>query len=448
MTTITIEDHNFCIISDVSTSIKNLLSYSTKMYNRRTKKWKIDSQSLIDFTSNSTYSGLVSHIQENIPNIQVIDKRVFPEIDLKVPELTKDLREYQIEYLLQALKEKRMIIHATTGSGKTMIMASLLASLESLPALIIAPNVSVMGQLVKELTNLIPWAKFGLVGDGNYQVYKHWVIGLAGSLIKVPVDELRRFKVVLVDECHTSAAQQCHDVILSVNAPYRFGFSGTPTGRSDGKDLVVEGLIGKIVKLIEREELVSQGFIAETQVNFHRAAWDGNYHVLEDLLIVNNPLRNQLIKKIVDKSGARSVLILVRRIDHGKILEKMFGSKSIFLSGEDESEIREEVREDLKRGKYRILIASKIFSAGIDIPSLELGVYAAGGKSIIETIQSAGRVSRPWNEMVKSWTDIYDSYCSVLEEHSKSRLDEYKKEGLPINFIGFPLGMQSRLEKE
>jgi len=36
----------------------------------------------------------------------------------------------------------------------------------------------------------------------------------------------------------------------------------------------------------------------------------------------------------------------------------------------------------------------------------------------------------------------------VLEEHSKLRFDEYKKQGLPMQFIGFPPGMQRQLEKE
>jgi len=71
----------------------------------------------------------------------------------------------------------------------------------------------------------------------------------------------------------------------------------------------------------------------------------------------------------------------------------------------------------------------------------------AAGKSTIETTQAAGRVGRAWNDLAKTWVDIYDSYCQVLEDHSKARLIEYKKQGLPVEFIGFPPGMEETLER-
>ena len=447
MLTITLLDHNFAQLSEVTTSLKHILTYQTKFFNSRTKRWKYEKHDLIDYTSNSIYTGLVPYIQDNINASLVVDQRIFPTIELQVPELSIDLFDYQMDYLSKALQERRMIVKSSTGSGKSVILAAIISALRSVPALILAPNKSIMAQLRVELPKLIPGLDLGQISGEKKDIQHQCVIGLAGSLLKLSIQEIQRFKVLLVDEVHTVAAQQAHDVILNQNAPYRFGFSATPTGRSDGKDLVVQGLIGPIVELIDRKTLVSQGYLAHTGVKFHRGAWEGNYHVLEDLLVVNNPLRNDLIKKIVDNSKASSVLILVRRIDHGEILQKMFGSKSIFISGEDGSDIREEVRQGVKNGKYKILIASKIFSAGIDLPNLELGVYVAAGKSTIETTQAAGRVGRAWNDLAKTWVDIYDSYCQVLEDHSKARLIEYKKQGLPVEFIGFPPGMEETLER-
>lgn len=444
MLTITVLDHNYSHLSEISTGLKQLLSSQSRIFNSRNKKWTIKHNSFIDFDNNTVYTGLVPYIQDNIPATLVIDQRTFPSIDFQVPELSVDLRDYQIDYLSTALKERRMIIDLSGGGGKTLIMAALISALKELPCLILAPGKSVMGQLLVELPKIVPGLDIG-----QYPAIQHrCVIGLAGSLLNLLPEDLRRFKIVMVDEAHCVAAQQAHDVILSTNASYRYGFTATPTGRSDGRDLVVQGLLGRIVELVDRKTLVSQGYLAHTRVDYYRGSWEGNFHVMEDLLIVNNPLRNALIKKAVDNSKANSVLILVHRIEHGKILQEMFGPKSMFISGDSDMEMREEVRQDVKDGKYKILIASKIFSAGIDLPQLELGVYAAGGKSIIETNQSAFRVSRPWNEVAKTWVDIYDSWCSVMEEHSKARLDEYRKQGMPVNLINFPPGMKERLEKD
>jgi superfamily II DNA or RNA helicase len=443
MLTITILDHNYSHLSDISTGLKQLLSSQSRIFNARTKRWKVLRNNFIDFDNSTVYTGLVPYIQDNIPATLVIDQRTFPSIDFQVPELTVDLRDYQIDYLSTALKERRMIIHASGGLGKTTILAALISALKELPCLILAPGKTIMGQLLVELKKLIPGLDLGQYPDIQHRC----VIGLAGSLLNVPPEDLRRFQVVMVDEAHCVAAQQAHDVIMATNAAFRFGFTATPTGRSDGRDLVVQGLLGKIVELIDRPTAVSQGYLAQTRVDYHRGSWEGNFHVMEDLLIVNNPLRNNLIKKAVDSSRASSVLILVHRIDHGKILQEMFGPKSIFISGDSDMEMREEVRQRVKAGKYKILIASKILSAGTDIPQLELGVYAAGGKSTIETNQSAFRVSRPWNDLAKTWIDIYDSWSTVMEDHSKARLDEYRKQGMPVNLINFPPGMKERLER-
>lgn len=443
---ITILDHNFSVLSETPSKLKDVLSYQQKSFNRRTKKWRIDHFSLIDFSNNSIYTGLVSYILDHFPSALIIDKRVFPEINLNIPDLSTELRNYQIDYLLAALKERRMIVHADTGAGKTLIMAAILLSL-NLPTLIIAPNKTVMAQLQVELKRLCN-ITFGVASGEKVDINHKFVIGLVGTLIKLPVEDLKRFKVLLIDEVHQVAAQQAHDVVLSTQAPYRFGFTGTPTGRSDGRDLVVQGLVGKIVKLIERDTLVEQGYLANTMVDMYRGAWDGDYQTLEDLLIVKNPKRNALIKKIVDNHDRDSVLILVRRIEHGQILQQMFGRKSIFISGESLADEREEVRQDVKNGKYKILIASNIFAAGLDIPSLELGINARGGKSDILTAQGAGRITRAWNQMAKTWVDIYDSYCHVMEEHSKERIRIYREQGIHINFIGFPPGLERSLEKE
>ena len=436
---ITILDHNFSILSEISTQLKEALSFCSKNYNRRTKKWHFDYHSLIDFNSNSVYSGLVPYIKEKFPLAEVIDQRQFGPVNFQVPKLTVKLRPYQVDYLITALRERRCIIHSTMGTGKTVMMASILYSL-GLHSLIIAPNNTVLAQLKNDLVTLIPDLKIGNTPDDNV------VIALARNLINWSPEQLRKYELLLVDECHSAAAKQAHDVILANNAPYRFGFTGTPTGRSDNRDLVVQGLIGKVIKLIDREELVEKGYLAETKVEIYRASWDGDYTTLEDLLIVNNPKRNLLIKKIVDNHDADRILILVRRIDHGNILQKMI-RKSIFIYGKSKEAEREQMRDAIKEGKYRVLIASNIFSTGMDIPQLELGVNARGGKAEILTAQGAGRVVRPWESTCKTWVDIYDDYCFVMEEHSKERLRIYQEEGLPVSFVNFPPGKQRMLEK-
>jgi len=444
---IKILDHNYCQLIDYPESVKKLLSYTEQNYNSRKRSYSFTHHSLINFETNTTYTGLVGHIADLYSTVQIEDFRVFPDYELNEPQLTKEFRPYQIDYLIAALREKRYIVHALTALGKTLMIAAILDTL-NLRTLIIAPNKTILGQLHTELRAYLPHREFSIVGDGQKDISKNQVIGLTKSLITIPIKDLTKFQVVLIDEAHTAAAQQTHDLILSINAPFRFGFTGTPTGRSDNRDLVNVGLIGKIGdKLIDRVEAVEKGYLASTTVQVHRGWFLGNFVNIEDLLIVNNPYRNKLILQIVKENKRQSILILVRRLEHGKILQEMIGDESFFITGNSDIEEREDVRQDIKNGKYRVLIATKVFGAGLDIPCLELGINAQGGKGEIVTGQGAGRIVRPWNEVAKVWIDIYDEWNSTLEDHSKNRIKIYKEQGIPVNFIGFPPGKEAQLKE-
>lgn len=439
---ITILDHNYTHLENYPPSVRELLSYQTKTYNRYTKKWKISTNTVLDIANSTTYTGLVPYILENTPDVVVVDRRKFPLTNFHEPVLAKPLRGYQIDYLIRALKEKRMIIHASTGSGKTIILAAILDSLR-LSTLILAPNKTILAQLHKELGQLLPHYTFGSASGEKLDMGHKVVIGLASTLVK---HELKGFGVVLADEAHTVAAQQAHDVILGTNAAYRFGFSGSPTGRSDNRDLVVQGLLGPIVRLVERDELVQGGHLADMRIEFHRASWEGDYIELENVLIVNNRKRNDLIKKIVKDHKGSTIFILVRRLDHGELLQREI-PHSIFISGESVLDEREEVREGIKNGTYKIIIASNILAQGFDAPAIEVGIDARGMKSTLMTIQGMGRVNRPFEGRVKKWIDIWDSYAQALEEHAKERLRIYKEQGVSIDFVNFPPGMESKLRE-
>lgn len=445
---IEILNHNFSRMDAILPWLNEHVSYMFEMYNSRSKKWKRERVYLIDAYGNFL-TGLVPYITEELArkriDFQIEDHRKFPRIEYKVPDITVDLRSYQIEYLGKALRERRMIVDSVTGSGKTVMMASILDTL-GLATLIIAPNATVQTQLKIELMKLLPHKTFGIVGGGVKDLATV-TIGLSRSLTKLSDEELRKFKLLLVDDGHCAAANQILDIIIRMNAPYRFGFTGTSTGRSDNKDLIVHGLLGQPIRLIEPQELVKAGYIADVQASMYYGNWQGNYNHLEDLLIVQNPVRNELIKKIVQNNKNRTILILVRRLDHGRLIRNMLPG-SLFVSGELSTEERENIRTEVKEGRVKTLIASGVYATGLDIPNLDVGINAAGGKGEILTKQKMGRLMRPWNNVCKKWIDIYDCYHPTLEEHSKERFRIYKESKVNVELIGFPPGKKNRLEEQ
>jgi len=445
---IEILNHNFSRTDTMMPWLSEHLSYMFEMYNSRSKKWKRERVYLMDAWG-KFLTGLVPNVVDELTRkripFEIEDHRKFPKIEYKIPDITVDLRPYQIEYLAKALRERRMIVDSVTGSGKTIMMASILDTL-GLATLIIAPNATVQTQLKVELMKLLPHKTFGFVGGGVKDLATV-TIGLSRSLVKLTDEELRKFKLLLVDDGHCAAANQIASIILRMEAPYRFGFTGTSTGRSDNKDLVVHGLLGHPIRLIEPQELVEAGYIADVQASMFYGNWQGNFQHLEDLLIVQNPVRNELIKRIVQNNKNRTILILVRRLDHGRLLSNMLPG-SLFVSGELRADEREDIRTEVKAGRVKTLIASGVYSTGLDIPNLDVGINAAGGKGEILTKQKIGRLMRPWKDVCKKWIDIYDCYHPTLEEHSKERFRIYKDSKVNIELIGFPPGKKKRIEDQ
>jgi len=82
----------------------------------------------------------------------------------------------------------------------------------------------------------------------------------------------------------------------------------------------------------------------------------------------------------------------------------------------------------MQDGDLDVLVASKIFDQGIDIPQLDALILAGSGKSSARALQRIGRVIRNYPGKEKAIVvDFYDN-CKFLREHSKARLKVYKTE--------------------
>lgn len=430
-------DHNYSQLAGYHAGVDNLLSYQKKVFigYGANKKFKITKEPLIDHDG-YFLTGLLPRVMQ-ADTFDLIDDRKYPPTEFRVPKLTDELRDYQVEYLIELLKRCRCIVKAPTGAGKTIIIAATIAAF-NMKTVVITPFKDVMLQLTVELKRLLP-EHMRVSNTLNHA----WdvLVTLPGRVKNVPTQALHDTQVLIMDEAHGAGAPGAMEAILQLNTPYRYGFTATPTGRSDNRDLVVEGLFGEILEIVDHEDLVEQGFLPKTQVDIYSASFDGNYVLMEDLLIVNNTKRNQMIAGIANEHAKRNkgevVLVLVRRVEHGKILADMI-SKAVYIDGSTPSNERTKVKEEAKKGKISVIVATSIFAQGIDIPAIiTLGINAAGGKSGILSSQRFGRVTRPFGGNVKKWVDFIDAYTRTLENHSRERMHVYTDKSKNIRLIGF-----------
>lgn len=338
--------------------------------------------------------------------------------------------EHQIRALQEMLKRTKGVIKAVTSSGKTSIMIGFLR-LTKIKTLVIAPKVDLAKQLYNEikLANL----EVGLM-TGSKKAYNNEQICVSTPQMALALTD-GDFDCVIMDECHHTASATYQEFLRKTKVKIMFGFSATPD-TNDVDWLKIKQFCGGIIAEVKSEELLEHNVIVYPEINFvsiHQFNTQ-DWPSANDICIVHNEERNQKVVELCEKSE-KPVLILIRNIEHGEELNRLIPD-SIFLSGRDGNDSRDEVFRKYENKEIPVLIGTLgILSEGISINAIRTLIIASGGKSEIQACQSLGRaLRRDGNEKQKAIIyDFYDIGNKYTEKHSFQRAKIYKEVGFPVN---------------
>ena len=250
-------------------------------------------------------------------------------------------------------------------------------------------------------------------------------------------------KLLLVDECQAVGTPTWDHVLDKCLAPLRFTFSATPK-RTDGASLKINAQSGPAIFTTSAGEQIDKGRLCELDIKyipFNHGLYNEKDTSIEYAeayteWIVNNQLRNELIVEHTLRmvNDGRFVLVLITRIEHGFILKNMFVEQGIpeddvrYIYGETADAARVMAIKEFRKGKFKILIGSTIFDAGVNIPSISGVVIGSAGNSEITLVQRIGRGARNVDyekeigylpefmlEAARKVTEVID----VLDEHVK-----------------------------
>ncbi len=223
--------------------------------------------------------------------------------------------------------------------------------------------------------------------------------------------------------------------------------------RDDGNDMMMHATGGPIVFSLTGQELIEQGYLMKPEIVFlkqnipsddmakmENAAEQGlinetpKYGPYYQKLIVENEYRNNHIKKICEQHNGKTILILVKLIEHGKALEELIPD-SLYIYGETASLIRTKALSDFKEGKLKTLISTiSIFAEGVDIPRLDVVVNAAANKGDIKSIQVLGRVLRRKEGKEKAMYYDFADTGKFFYTASRARAEAFKGEGHTVRY--------------
>lgn len=343
---------------------------------------------------------------------------------------------HQLEGINLGLLNCHGVFQEPTGSGKGIHFGAL-AKLYNLKTLILVDSVDLMKQIANELTIFIPKKKIGMWGAGVKRL-RQFTVGIVDTLVNHP--KISKWaEYIICDEAHLAAAKTFRDVIFASNAYVRHGFTGTYT-RWNAKELdLLYAVTGPKLHEVSRSELIRNGVNAQTclrmvQLPRGHSLPESRLNRMSRGEMMNrfvyfNKLRNNLaciFTKYHYEKG-RTGMLFVSRLNHGKKLYDMlvhdYGidqSDVVFVHGGSGEYARENSVDNLRSGDVPIVICSKIFEKGIDIPALGFGVNLKGEMSYSGSVQTAGRGARTGGRKFY-YLDFFDAATSRTKVYSKAR---------------------------
>lgn len=365
-------------------------------------------------------------------------------------------RYYQWRAALKAYYFKRMIVEHCTGAGKSLTIAILinyiLTKHPNFKILVLVPRIDLVEQMTEDYTAAGINPK--LIGKftGEFKDFDEPIIISTWQSMHTQKFLLGKFNVILADECHGLKAEVVRSVAENaINAEIRIGFTGTmPDPKAE--QLLIVGVMGFVGDQVKVAELAEQKMIAIPKIHVPYLKYSKEETKLiaagqknlegrdayryEQEFLFKHEKRNELIYKISKKfiSRNQNILILVTKHDHCDLIKEKLLSKGItpmIVTGEvKDIQERNRVRKALEDAGGQVILATTgVYSTGISIKRLHAIIFAAAGKSKIQTLQSVGRGLRLDKRNDKTQLYLYD-FADDLKYSSEglaTRMDYYAR---------------------
>jgi len=449
---IEIIDAAYCKVTDRSLyeAVREILSYKSEYWTegRFHKERHVSTASFFDRKTGEFPKGFLRRVLEELERKKLIDPTADWLRELETPQYFFEeprlrditLRSDQYEMLQGLSNLHRGYFKAPTGSGKTILALAIRSMMPDSKTLILTHTIDLLTQTVQE------FRRFGAntyeVGGGRKEIPDlqrgDVVVAMVQTFINLPdiIDYKDTFDIVIIDECHhvTDTTGRHANILKVIGSKLRVGLTAT-VPKDPKKLMALEGFIGPMLGEFTVKEAIEKGVISKPEIEWISVPQQDDllditkYRKLYEKAIVTGRTRNRLVIEAAIRhiDQDRSVLIVVKEVEHGKILRQLaeaLGLQARFISGDTSSKIRADLKQALEEKQVYCVIAT-IWKEGVNIKSLDVVINAAGGMSEIATLQSIGRALRV-TETKKKITiiDFVDAY-RYLNHHAIMRLRTY-----------------------
>lgn len=325
-----------------------------------------------------------------------------------IPTL-RDYQQIDLEKLRDAFRQgaKSVLYQAPTGSGKTVLFATITDSAASKGSRvwIVVHRQELVDQCSRELTKLsVP---HGLVIAGKATAQESVLVCSVQSLVR-RLDRIGPVDLIVLDEAHHAVAGTWRKVLQSRPDAEILGVTATPQ-RLDGRGLgrLFGGHFDHLVVGPPVKELMDAGWLAQAQVFIPPQIADladmkirgGDFAIEDAAARMDRPtVTGDAIGHYERICNGAPALVFCTRVQHAENVAAAFrvrGWRAESIDGKLSKDLQRHRIASLGDGRLQILTSCEIVSEGVDIPVVTAAILLRPTNSMGMYLQQVGRVLRP-----------------------------------------------------
>ena len=309
--------------------------------------------------------------------------------------MTFGLYDYQTELVTKARKSlatgnKGVLIQSPPGSGKSVVIAEIarLTTDKGNRVMFLVHR----KELVEQITETFKANEVNLDLCTIMTVTK-----VANRLTLLPKPSL-----IITDETHHSRAKTYRNIYDYYSDVPRLGFTATPW-RMSGKgfeDIYSEMVEGKSVKwLIENNRLAPYEYysIPEADIGKLQKSSTGDYTNKSIEKALKSTIFGDVVENYVKVASGQKTILYAHSIEYSQKFADEFkgaGIKAVHVDSKTPSAERDEIMNDFRNGKIKVLCNVDLISEGFDVPDCTCVIMARPTDSLVLYLQQSMRCMR------------------------------------------------------
>lgn len=265
-------------------------------------------------------------------------------------------------------------------------------------SILLVPGADLIRQSYDEMQREFPERDVKMIGGGSRTKYQSedLTIVSADSMHKIDPGPVR---LVVIDEPHAIISPSRVGPLTAFSYARKLALGATLTGRYDGRDFLLEGLVGPVLARRTYTEAVAEGAICPLKVMMIRwplAAVPGDRDRAYRALLFENELVGRCARYLSDVVIPREwqMLYFIKTEDQADFLSDCIGRDvSVAMAKKLSDKERKEMTERVRQNNIKRVICSDIYVQGVTFHEVMVLVNCGGGGASTTTIQKPGRLA-------------------------------------------------------